>query len=97
MKPDSEFRAICEDAVKKWGLDAQLLQVQEEAAELIVAISHFRRGRRHSKKEVLEELADMEIMLAQMRAALGDDAINLVIQAKIDRLCDRMGIEYCGG
>ncbi len=39
----------------------------------------------------------MEIMLAQMRAALGDDAINLVIQAKIDRLCDRMGIEYCEG
>ncbi len=55
MKPDSEFRTICEAAVKKWGLDAQLLQVQEEAAELIVAISHFRRGRRHSKKEVLEE------------------------------------------
>ncbi|MEE0816119.1 MAG: hypothetical protein U0M13_10705 [Desulfovibrio fairfieldensis] len=95
MNPDSEFRKVCEAAVKKWGLDAQLLQTQEEAAELIVAISHFRRGRVNSKKEVLEELADMEIMLEQMRTALGDNAIDAVGLEKIERLCDRLGIEYC--
>ena len=94
---DSGFREVCGAAVKKWGLDAQLLRTQEEAAELIVAISHFRRGRADGKKEVLEELADMEIMLEQMRAALGDDAINNVSMKKIERLCDKLGIEYCAG
>lgn len=94
---NTEFRKACEAAVKKWGLDAQLLQTQEEAAELIVAISHFRRGRVNSKKEVLEELADMKIMLEQMRSAFGDDAINNVSMKKIERLCDKLGIEYCAG
>lgn len=94
---DSEFRKACEAAVKKWGMDAQLLQTQEEAAELIVAISHFRRGRENGKKAVLEELADMEIMLEQMRAALGDDEIDAVGLKKIERLCHKLGIEYCAG
>lgn len=97
MSPDSEFRKVCEAAVKKWGLDAQLLQTQEEAAELIVAISHFRRGRKSSREEPLEELADMEIMLEQMRAALGDEAIDIMELKKTERLCDRLGIEYCCG
>lgn len=97
MNPDSEFRKVCEAAVKKWGLDAQLLQTQEEAAELIVAISHFRRGRKSSREALLEELADMEIMLEQMRTALGDNAIDAVGLEKIERLCDRLGIEYCAG
>lgn len=94
---DSEFRKVCEAAVKKWGMDAQLLQTQEEAAELIVAISHFRRGRTGSKEKMLEEIADMEIMLEQMRAAMGDDGIDAVGLKKIECLCHKLGIEYYAG
>ena len=64
---------------------------------MIVAISHFRRGRADGKEEVLEELADMEIMLEQMRSAFGDDAINNVSMKKTERLCDKLGIKYCAG
>lgn len=40
-------------------------QCQEECAELIVALNHFRRGR-CSKEDVLEEIADVRIMTELM-------------------------------
>ena len=40
-----------------FGLEDRLLLLQEEAGELGVAISHFRRGRCGAWQEVMEELA----------------------------------------
>ncbi len=94
---DSTFRQVCAAAVQKYGTDAQLCQIQEEAAELIAAISHFRRGRSDSRAKLLEELADMEIMLEQARVIFGDDAVTTAATPKIERLCDRLGIEDSAG
>ena len=40
---DTELRKVSIAAIDAWGMDEQLLQLQEEAAELIAA-SHYRRG-----------------------------------------------------
>ena len=91
------FHSVCAAAVQKYGADIQLCQIQEEAAELIAAISHFRRGRKGSREELLHELADMEIMLEQARVIFGDDAVRNAAMPKIERLCSRLGMEYSAG
>ena len=58
-------RDILQAAINKWGNEAQLDQMIEECAELIVAINHLRR-KKSDLLPVLEELADVEIMLEQM-------------------------------
>lgn len=65
--------ALYRRARNLWGTDAQLRVLQEEAAEVIVAISHaLRHGSdgRYMPEDILamsEEMADLEIMLEQAR------------------------------
>jgi len=57
---------VCKEAVDKWGVDVQNQVLTEELAELIVEISHLVRGR-GSLDKVAEEIADVEIMLQQIK------------------------------
>lgn len=58
---------LAAQAVRRFGLDAQLQVLQEELAEPIVAISHLRRGRRGAREEVVEELGDVLVLIDQLR------------------------------
>lgn len=76
---------IYQKAIEKWGAGAQMGMAQEEAAELIQAISKiFRNGDEGSNIE--EEVADMEIMLEQLRIMLDEEKIEKEKQRKLDRL-----------
>lgn len=46
-----------------YGLDSQINILQEELAELIQAVSKFRRG---DPSHIIEEIADVKIMLDQI-------------------------------
>lgn len=61
-------------ALRRWGRDAQFAVAQEELAELVVALSHHRRGRTDAVAEVAEECADVRVVLAQVELALGIEA-----------------------
>ena len=61
---------IIKDAVDTFGFDNQRRILQEECAELIVAASHYDRGRPGAYDNFLEELADVDIMISQMIYAL---------------------------
>lgn len=50
-----------------YGLDSQLNILQEELSELIQAVSKYRRG---DQSHILEEIADVEIMLDQVKYLL---------------------------
>lgn len=78
---DSVYRA----AAQKWGAEAQIDQAIEECAELIVALRHARRGR-CGAAEVAEEIADVEIMMGQLRVVFGSAAVDTAKQSKLDRL-----------
>ena len=54
-------------ALAKYGQPAQLFVACEELAELIVAISHYQRGRAGALLELCTEIADAELMLEQLR------------------------------
>jgi NTP pyrophosphatase (non-canonical NTP hydrolase) len=64
------FDEICTTAVAKWGVEAQLDQAVEEAAELIQAINKFKRY--SSPWPLIEEMVDVEIMIGQLKAIVRD-------------------------
>ncbi len=86
---------VFQKAVKHYGKEAQLRQLQEECAELIVAISHYLRNNSDEHKEnLLEEIADLKVMFEQLPFILenGDDMVRIskIRHDKIVRLRKRI-------
>ena len=90
------------EAIRKiadhYGLNAQLNVATEELAELIQAIARFRRvdendmlERAIRKNLVAEEMADVEVMLAQIKYLMKtDERVEAVAKYEIDRQLKRM-------
>lgn len=78
-----------------YGLDSQLNILQEELAELIQAVSKYRRG---DPSHIIEEIADVYIMLDQITYLLQkttrsvdiDEYISLMGEKKIRRQLKRI-------
>ncbi len=81
---------VLKEALDKYGENAQLNQMQEEFAEAIVAINHYRRGR-NTWKHVLGEISDCQIMIDQFKS-VGDNSkiMEDERQKKLLRLVERM-------
>lgn len=78
---------ILEEAIKTYGVESQINMAIEECAELINALEKFRRGRINGL-EVITEIADVQIMCAQLEMIFGSAEIER--DFKIRRLRDRM-------
>lgn len=77
-----------------YGLESQLNILQEELAELIQAVSKYRRG---DPSHIIEEIADVEIMLDQVVYLLDkktsvdtEQLIGLHIEKKLRRQLKRI-------
>lgn len=78
-------------ALKKYGLQAQLDMLQEEASEVIKAISKLRRKRRYAIVNLAEEIADIEILVAQVKVGLNlSKKVNIWKVRKLKRLALRL-------
>jgi len=84
-----DHKLIFEAALKQWGEPLQFDMVVEECAELIHAINAYKRGRA-TKAQVLDELADVQIMLNQMRVVFGATQTHIVYHRKLKRLVERL-------
>lgn len=80
---------ICEKAVRTYGYDAQRLMLFEEIGELLNAIAKLSRGRATSD-DVIEELADVAIMVNQMAIIYGWYKFHSVKAKKLQRLQERL-------
>lgn len=63
------YKQMLVDAIETDGLQFCLDALQEECAELIQAVSHMRRNRTSSDK-LIEEMADVQIMLDMVRVGI---------------------------
>ena len=91
---ENDEKLLLNEAVIKWGLQAQLSMVQEECGELIVAVGKVLRGDLRPTENFIEEIADVRIMLAQMEVAYGIGRdVEEVRKAKLERLTKRLGID----
>lgn len=83
------------NAIKKWGVTAQLDMVIEECSGLIKAIQKFKRVKEKDDEDlaiqnIQEEVADVEIMIDQMRVMFSDKDIDAHKAFKINRLKERL-------
>ena len=90
IKPGDDIDERLMKIADNYGLNSQLDILQEECAELVQAVSKYRRG--GSNLLVLEELADVEIMTAQIRYLSGKNStiIDDYKEKKIRRQLQRM-------
>ena len=87
-------------ALNQWGLEAQIGQAIEECAELIVALQKYinRTPQVGNTERIFDEIADVEMMLAQIRLALDidDEALKKRIEYKFSRLAEYLANDTTG-
>ena len=82
---------ILDKAISKWGKHAQLLMVLEEMSELQKEIlKNINRGK-DNIDDIIDETADVEIMLDQMKYIYGiDEAVANRIPLKLEKVKARL-------
>ena len=83
----TDERSICNKAIKKYGIENQLIVAIEELSELQKALCKFLRG---SITNVEEETADVEIMLTQIEEIFDSSRIENWKIDKLQRLAQRI-------
>ena len=80
---------ICCTAIEHYGVHHQIVKCMEECGELIQALARKMCGEENIEN-VVEELADVEVMLMQMRTVFGRHEVHRVMAQKLARLKMRM-------
>lgn len=94
----TEQKAKCRQILSHYGIEKQRRQLVEECGELIQAIMKLERTDKE-RVHYIEELADVEIMMEQMKISLqtydplGWDIFTDMIEQKINRQLDRIAEE----
>lgn len=93
-------RDILNQAIVYYGVQAQMSQTIQEMAELIQAITKFQSADYlpHEKQvavrdNLIEEIADVEIMIDQMKIMFGELDVSQLREYKLERLLERMNAE----
>ncbi|MHA1382324.1 MAG: hypothetical protein ACTSR3_01060 [Candidatus Helarchaeota archaeon] len=79
-------------AWNKFGENAQLIMIMEESAELIQAVAKYMRyGEKNIKDNIIEEMADVGIMIEQFLQVYSlESEFNKIRKKKIERLERRL-------
>ena len=78
-------RALYAKTIDKWGEQAQYQQAVEECAELIATLQHYGRGK-VDRAVVIDELADVYLMVGQLVFMFGEDDFTAAVASKISKL-----------
>ncbi len=85
-----EVKRAARAAVNKWGAEAQVRKTVEELAELQVELLHYLCGR-GDYQHIAEEIADVMIMLEQLRLIYqNENSVNLWLDIKSRKLIERI-------
>ena len=86
---------ICAAAVKRFGPRDQILKAIEELAELQRALARYSAKwmDERSVANVHEEVADVEIMMAQLRLIFDETEIDDWEDSKLERLAMMVGVK----
>lgn len=77
---------IYKKALAKWGLVTQVMMAMGECGELSAELNRFYNQKKSSEEKVIDEIADVEIMLGQLRYVLGSERVDKAKQEKLKRL-----------
>lgn len=87
---ESEYSSLLKKTIEKFGNDAQLDQAIEECSELILALCKYKRYSDNITEEiydnVIEEIADVQIMIDQLKFMFDEKVIEQCKEKKINKL-----------
>ena len=88
---DRRQEEVLYTALDMWGTNEQLFMLTEEVGELLSSINKWRRDR-IDPEGIVDEIADVHIMLAQLCILIGGSPSlpNDIIEQKIERLKQRI-------
>lgn len=88
------MKNIYERALSAWGKNAQMMQVVEEMSELIKEIIKNINRNKNNVTELVEETADVEIMLEQLKLCYNiKEQVDAYKEAKLIKLSERLDAE----
>lgn len=78
---------IYQEAIAKFGADHQILKAVSELNELATALMHYREGK-VGQIDVASEIADVEIMISQLKLIIDPDnkIVNIALESKLNKL-----------
>lgn len=91
---------IFQAAIDKWGLPAQVAMAHGEMGELATALTQYFVQEKVGPESVVDEIADVQIMMAQMALLIESEegcepgSVKKRYQEKLDRLAGLVGITY---
>ena len=80
-----DLHELYRSTVEVWGEQAQYDQAAEECAELIAALMHYRREKVDAQ-QVVDELADVTLMLGQLTWMFGQQKVDEAVERKRQKL-----------
>lgn len=90
-EPEPSYHDILTLAIDTYGEDAQVRMINEEMAELTVALSKYHRNPSEDTfRAVIEEIADVRIMIGQAAIMFGSGNVLAAEERKVKRLRDRL-------
>ena len=78
-------RWIYRKALQYWGTEIQIVMAIEEMAELTKELTKFLRGKQN-RLNICEEIADVEIMISQIKEAFDKGEVKNLKERKLERL-----------
>ncbi|PNU20868.1 antitoxin [Geothermobacter hydrogeniphilus] len=82
---ETDLTEIYRATLAKWGEEAQYDQMVEECAELIAGLKHFKRDK-VGTEAIINELADVTLMVGQLTWMFGPDRVEAAMEAKLKKL-----------
>lgn len=85
--------SLYKEALQKWGPEAQMVKLTEETGELVAEAARSINGV-GNEVALASEMADVEIMIEQFRLNGLGKLIDFQKEQKLQRLAQRLGVEY---
>ena len=88
-----EEKVIGEECIRQWGVNSQIGIAIEECSELITELAKYGREVNGSTDiSICDEIADVEIMMKQLRLIFSPEIIDDRKELKLHRLKQRLEI-----
>lgn len=90
IEVDPDLSEACLTAIEVWGKDEQLIQSMGECGEYTAAVGRYFQGRDADLDQVLDEAADVVILMMQIRELVGSSRFNQALARKFKKFGDKV-------
>lgn len=88
----TDIKRLALAALDRWGIEHQKKKAVEEIGELLTEISR-EQDSRTTKWLIAGEIADVMILMEQLRIIYGQTRVDSMLEIKANRLAERLGLD----